>query len=65
MRKTGTYRGLLVEAVPNSRGGMQLFTRDRRAPQEGFDPFGFERPELQEWIKIVTPDDPEFLVART
>jgi len=60
----GTYRGLLIEAVPNSRGGMQLFTRDGRAQHEGFAPYGFERPELQEWIKIVAPDDPEFIAAR-
>ncbi|MGN7966995.1 hypothetical protein ACTJKK_13045 [Microbacterium sp. 22179] len=59
MTRFGRYRGMRVEIVPVPRGDVSLFTDEPRATEEGFVPYGFERPGIQQWVKNVAPDDAE------
>ncbi|PPF47305.1 hypothetical protein C5B85_03315 [Pseudoclavibacter sp. AY1F1] len=44
---------------------MQLLTRDRRSLDVGFLQFGFERSEIQEYVRSVEPADAELQFATT
>lgn len=60
----GTYRGITVTVEPGGdgpdrRGLARLDTLDPRAAEQGFEMLGFERPELQPWLKFVPMDDPD------
>ncbi|PPG39203.1 hypothetical protein [Pseudoclavibacter sp. RFBA6] len=61
----GTYRELSVQVRPTSAHAVQLSTRDRRSVGRGFVQFGFERPEIQEYVHSVALDDPELQVTTT
>ncbi|GAB3293913.1 TY-Chap domain-containing protein [Pseudoclavibacter terrae] len=62
---SGTYRGLSVQVRPASAHTVQLSTRDRRSLDSGFLQFGFERPEIQEYVRSVELDDVDLQVATT
>lgn len=66
----GTYRGILVTVDPaddesDGRGTVRLDTRDPRAAELGFERFGFERPEVQSWLKFVPADDRDLVFTTT
>ena len=61
----GTYRELSVQVRPTSAHAVQLSTRDRRSVDRGFVQFGFERPEIQEYVHSVALDAPELQVRTT
>lgn len=66
----GMYRGIPVTVEPgggepDGRGSARLDTRDPRAAEQGFERFGFERPELQSWLKFVPVDDPDLVFTTT
>ncbi|TWD81675.1 hypothetical protein FB561_2795 [Kribbella amoyensis] len=62
---TGVYRDLVVNVMPGTEGLVQLSTRDCRSVDHGFIPFGFERPEIQEYVHTVTVDDPDLRITTT
>lgn len=66
----GTYRGIPVAVEPSGdesdgRGSVRLDTRDPRAAEHGFERFGFERPEVQSWLKFVPADDRDLVFTTT
>ena len=62
---TGVFHGLVVRVDPGNAGLVQLSTRDRRALEDGFIPFGFERREIQEYVRTVAVDDPGLSITTT
>lgn len=61
----GTYRGIPVTVEPGDGALARLDTRDPRAAEQGFERFGFERPELQSWLKFVPVDDRDLAFTTT
>ncbi|WP_091030587.1 TY-Chap domain-containing protein [Microbacterium oxydans] len=61
----GTYRGIPVTVEPGGGALVRLDTRDPRAAEQGFERFGFERPELQSWLKFVSADDRDLVFTTT
>lgn len=65
LARTGLFHGLVVRVDPGVDGHVQLSTRDRSAVDDGFIPFGFERPEIQEYVRTVAVDDPDLSITTT
>lgn len=61
----GTYRGIPVTVEPGDGALVRLDTRDPRAAEQGFERFGFERPELQSWLTFVPADDRDLVFTTT